>query len=328
MENKGVILVISAESIYLHSIATFSFSSNEEFEIKLPPSLEIIQLKKGNKKNSSTSIHSQSGETGKCEIEVTVIGFFEEKKVIKDNGELGNHYGMRFYPFISSLIKGEIICSKKVGSVSILIPDRYRFLFHLSSIIQNQEKSLLRQSFGREISQYVFTWKNVAARNKQYKLDINIPVRLGGRSLLRIVYFPIYYWIGVLVGIALLSFTKQSSVLIGSITAAWLFMLQRWDSSSLPQNETILTKFYLLFGFILGLWGLFWGLFGIKALFLAIPIVVLLYYVFKATHQFNETGELPTLFATWYAKRVIKKDQERERRSTEVQSKSGTDKNS
>lgn len=313
MENNHVYLKIYAESIYLHSISILTFYSAKEFEITLSPEMEIIQLIKGKQKTLKTII-SQKGDGKNNIIEVSIIGFFEERKIFLNNynNELGAHYGMRFYPFISSIIRGTISCSRKFDHVSIILPDVFRFIFFQSEIKQNDRKSILRQSYGKDFSNYIFTWKDEFDGISKYVLKTNVPVRLGGRSLLRIIKFPIYYWLVALLGVAILSSTDKASVVIGAVVAAWLFMLQRWDSSSLPQQETILTGLYLIFGAILGLWGMMWILIGKITSLLIVPILIVVYIILEAIRLFNETGELPGFFAEWYAKKVIKKDKKRE----------------
>jgi len=316
MESKPVTLQIRSESIYLHSIATLTFVSETQFSVILPYTLEIIQLTKGEQNSAGATegggwkLFSRREEGTKHTIEVSVLGFIEERRVSSDLGdELGNHYGMRFYPFVSSLIREDIICTSLVENVTIVLPNAFRLIFSRTDIIQNNVKSSLKHSFGEAYSIYVFSWKETPKEiGGQYHLAPYITVRLSGASLLRIVRFPVYYWLGALVGIALLSFTDESTVIIGSVAAAWLFMLQRWDSSSLPQRGSLLTLFYLLFGIILGLWGAMWVVCGEWTLLLMAPIGLLVYYVFKATNQFGFTGELPYRFAVWYANWVIRSD--------------------
>ena len=323
MGNNRIILKIFSESIYLHSIATLSFSSGGLFTIKLPSDLDLIQMTKGKEitpeqthwKGEGKVIQAQKIERENYAIEISVIGLFNERTVDYNRHELGNHYGMRFYPFISSIIRGTFLFSRQVENISIVLPNSFRFIFANSDITQNDVSSVLRHSYGEEYSTYIFSWEEEIAYSEEYKLFADIPVRLGGRSLLRIVRFPIYYWIGALIAIALLSFTDNISVVIGSVAASWVFMLNRWDSSSLPQSDTILTVFYLIFGALLGIWGVLWEVIEWKAIFMVIPILVLVFLVFKAVKHFDETGELPQTFARVYAEGVIRKDRRRERES-------------
>lgn len=308
-ENDQVTLKIYAESIYMHSISVISIYSTERIDISLSPELEIIQVTKGKRKVGNT-IQSKK-ENDHNIIELSVMGLFDEKKVIpyKYDDKLGNHYGMRFYPFISSFIKGTICCSKKIDIISITIPDMFNFIFFQSEIKQNNTKSILRQSFGKDYSKYIFSWKDEVKVNSKNIIELNIPVRLGGRSILRIIQFPIYYWLAALTGIALLSLSSdKANIVIGAVVTAWLFMLQRWDSSSLPQKDTLLTKLYLVFGIILGLWGVAWIIIKMKAAILLVPIFIIVYITLKSVNYFILTGELPSCFATIYAKTIIKND--------------------
>lgn len=310
MENEHVILKIYAESIYLHSISTLSFYSVKEFEIRLSTDIEIIHLITGKQKMANTILSQKVG----CHnylVEVSTIGFFDERKVISDNynDKLGNHYGMRFYPFISSFIKGTICCSRKIDNISIILPDMFRLIFFKSEIKQNNKESELRQSYGKDFSNFIFTWKNEVSETSEYTLVFDVPVRYGGRSLLRMTKFPMYYWIIALLGIFALSFTERTSIVVGALATTWLFMLQRWNNSFVPQEDTILTKFYLIYGAVLGIWSLVCEICGLWAMFLLIPIFVMVYFTFDAIRLFNITGKLPKSFAESYAKKIIEKDE-------------------
>ena len=318
MGNNSIIVRVQSESIYLHSIATLSFFSRDAFTIDMPLKLDIIHLAKGkridprNRRSEVNVLQAEKENNNNYVIEFSVIGLFNERVAEWNNKELGNHYGMRFYPFVSSIIRGTFFCSNRIESISIVLPNVFRFIFAKSSISQNNCPSVLRHSYGEEYSTYIFTWDKEMKTTGDYQLFADIPVRLGGRSLLRIVRFPIYYWIGALIAVALLTFTDNIYVVIGAVAAAWVFMLERWDSSSLPQSDTILTRFYLLFGALLGLWGVVWSLYGLWGLIMAIPLLVLVIIVLCAENHFNETGELPQGFARAYARMVIKKDRKRE----------------
>ncbi|ERJ69750.1 hypothetical protein CBG53_00960 [Porphyromonas gingivalis] len=310
MENSHVYLKISAESIYLHSISILSFYSIEKFEINLSTEMEIIQLIKG-KQGKSNKILSQKGDCQNYVVEISVIGLFDERKVISGSydDKLGNRYGMRFYPFISSFIKGTIYCSRKIENISIILPDIFRLIFFKSKIKQNNKESILRHSYGNDSSTFIFTWKNEVNETDKYTLVFDIPVRYGGTSLLRMTQFPVFYWIIALLGISILSLTERTSIVVGAIATTWLFLLQRWNSSFVPQKNTILTKSYLIYGAVLGVWGIMWETCGLWAMFLLLPVFVIVYFTLKAISLFENTGELPKSFAESYAKKIIENDE-------------------
>lgn len=354
MENN-VNLEIKATSIYLHTISILTFKSDSAFRVKL--SYESISIEKGveisRKSGRFVVIESQQDNHKQC-VMVSVIGLIDERIVIKDDkykSILGNHYGMRFYPFISSVLNGLIYCTIKIENVSIVLPDNYRFIFANTFLWQNGNLSELRQSYGDKESIYLFTWDKISPLQTQgqsfcYKLDFNLPVRLNGKSLLRLVIFPVLYWIIALIGITILSISNDNKFLvIGSIATAWLFMLQRWDKSSLPQQNTLLTWLYLLYGAIIAIWGIlssirsndlflfiqdvrngvyawlgegtavsidinnFINVVPLMVLFIIISMIVFL--TFKLTKYFESKGELPKWLAFPYVKWIINGDKKR-----------------
>ena len=327
MGNSSVSIRIQSEAIYLHSIAVLSFSSDSPFLVGLPSTLDVIQVTKGkratpdNESEGTLLFQSHKTERKTHSVEVSAIGLFDERNASWGHDELGNRYGMRFYPFVSSIIRGKFTCSQQIESIIIEIPNSYRFIFAQSSITQNETPSLLRHSYGEDNSLYVFTWDKEEVKSAdEYQLFADVSVRYGGRSLLRIVQFPIFYWLGAVIAIALLSLTENIYVVLGAVAAAWVFLLERWDSSSLPQKGTILTHFYLLFGAVLLIWGIMWHYLGIKTLYLMGPVILLMFILaLWGTKRFNETGELPGWFARFYAEKVIGLDRKRARRKRNTQ---------
>lgn len=350
MENN-VNLEIRATSIYLHSISTLTFMSNSTFQVKLTN--ESISIEKGveisRKPGRFVVIESQQDDHKYC-VKVSVIGLINERQVIKNDkykSILGNHYGMRFYPFISSVLNGLIHCTIKIENVCIVLPDNYRLIFSKAFIRQNGTPSELRQSYGDKESIYLFTWdKNSPSQTQTqsffYKLEPNLPLRLNGKSLFRLVEFPVFYWIIALIGITIVSISNDNKFLvIGSIATAWLFMLQRWDKSSLPQQNTLLTWLYSLYGALIAIWGIlssirsndlryvwncvsawlgggnafsvdinkFINVIPLLILFIIISMVVFLTH--KLTKYFELKGELPEWLAFPYVKWIIKGDKKR-----------------
>jgi hypothetical protein len=308
MENKGITVVIKSDSIYMHSLATITMKSDNEFSVST--NLEIIDLYKGKNNKTHNLLTSEKGDSGRFYIEFLALGFFQERNAFSDNNcEKVAHYGTRFFPFISSLIKGKFVASQIINSIMFELPDKFRLIFFQANVIQNNSLATLRHSFGDLSSKFVFTWKNSIEKSDNYETIVDVPVRFGGTSFLRLVKFPIYYWLIALLGVALLSITEKPNVVIGAVATTWLFMLQRWNNSNLPQQFTLLTKFYLIFGVTLGVWGVCWETLSYWALLLIAPIGVLTFMTLKAINHFNLKGFLPAYIAKWNAKKVIKLDE-------------------
>lgn len=303
MNNDGVILEIRAESIYMHTISTLSFHSVAEFEVGL--SSEIIQIFRGCKKGETKRIKSIQIDDNIFSVELSVIGIFREKTIIYDNDKLGNHYGTRFYPFVSSEIKEVVSCTKTINYVILILPDTLSPIFNLSSIYQNSQKSAdIRHSREKDCIKYIFCWEKELKGDEDKTIVFNIPLKYGGTSILRMVEFPICYWIIALIGIALL-YDNNVRIVTGAIVSSLLFMLQRWNKSFVPQRNTLLTHLYFLYGGILAVWGYSWKLFGLWALFLCLPIIFVLYLTLKNVSIYSKYGKLTKWFSEKYAKVVI-----------------------
>lgn len=307
MKKDGVILEIRAESIYMHTISALSFHSVDEFEVEL--SSEIIQIFKGCKKDETNRIKSIQIDENNYSVELSVIGLFQEKTIINDNDKLGNHYGTRFYPFVSSEIKEIVFCSKTINYVILILPDTLSPIFNLSLIYQNSEKTVdIRHSREKDCIKYIFFWEKELNGDKDNTIEFSIPLKYGGTSILRMVEFPICYWIIALIGIALL-YDNNVRIVTGAIVSSLLFMLQRWNKSSVPQRNTLLTHLYFLYGCMLAVWGYSWYLFGLWALLLCLPIIFVLYLTLKNVSSYSKYGKLTKFFSEKYAKLIILHDE-------------------
>ena len=325
MENQ-ININISAKSIYMHSLSIIEFVSANKFKIKI--SNEIILLKLGNP-ISNGYIESIKKENHHI-INLELIGLFSERKIIIDkenplNKQLGNHYGMRFYPFVSSSIISNIILKNRtVGQVIIELPDQFRWIFFMSNIYQNGKLAQRRHSYDAGISKYIFNWTNQDYQTlKENKLSLEVPIRLGSATLEKLIKFPIYYWIISLFGIFVTAFTEDYRFVIAAVAATWLFMVERWSKSNLPQQNTLLTFFYLIAGFITAIWGVCMSLVNTNLCFtftlsITLTLLIIVCYVltlFKLLNFFKLNGKLPYKLAYLYSNWIIKGDNKREKQS-------------
>jgi hypothetical protein len=315
---------IKAKSIYMHSLSVIEFVSANKFTVKL--SNEIISLELGNL-TSNGYIESIKKENNHI-IHLDLIGLFSEREIITDkenplNKQLGNHYGMRFYPFISSSIISNItIKNGTVGQIIIELPDQFRWIFFKSNIYQNGKLAQRRHSYDADISKYVFDWTNQDYQiSKENKLSFDIPIRLGSATLDKLIKFPIYYWIISLFGVFVTAFTEDYRFVIAAVAATWLFMVERWSKSNLPQQNTLLTFFYLIAGFITAIWGACMSLkesnlcitFTISIILILLIIVCFVVSLFRLINFFKLKGKLPYKLAYFYSKWIIKGDNKREK---------------
>ena len=314
-ENLNMISVhINAESIYEYSLIDMKLTSDKKFSVKI--SGKIVSIQAGDWKSNDSSIKAiQNG--GIFEVNVELLNWFVERKVF-ENEEKGpeNQYGMRYYPFVSSILKGSIIPSSNsiIKSIVIELPDEFRLIWYSYKVLNSENRNSERDhSYGAERSKYIFTWKeNDNSSNGKYLF--NVPIRAGGVKLLKIIEFPILYGILALIGIALASYADKSSVLIAAIAGVLTFLLRQWGSTKLPQRITILTHIYIIAAIVFIIWGISWGLVSHWALILAIPIVWAVYRLWQGALLFSNEGKLPLFVETyWYdqVKRIDKVQKER-----------------
>lgn len=303
--STGISVNISADSIFLDSLATISMVSPSPFDVEINNT--IIDITKGFLSATLNAIQSVESD-GRHVVEVVVTEMFKEK-LVSDNytKNLKNAYGMSFYPFVSSLLDSKIIVSNQPINIVLLdLPDSYRILWSKANVVDgNSYKAFLRHAFGLERSKYIFRWSERGKESNSIQLAI--PLRLGGKALLRITNFPFMYWLLSLFIIAIASTSDKTSILLASVGAAWIFMLRQWNLSNVPQENTLLTHAYLVHGLFIPIWAASWHYYSNWALAWLPIVIAFIYAIQVSTHRFKRDGMLPRSIAEYWLKAVIDK---------------------
>ena len=304
----GISLLIKADSIYQDSIVEISATATKQFKIAFQGKiLNIIFGTLTDKQNSEVVAIEKDGI---YIVSLQIAGWFSEREVYKTD-ETGPHtkYGMRFFPFISSFLLGEFNTSNlSINSVILDLPDEFRLIWYGAEILNpNNVKGELKHSKGKDRSKYYFLWNGVNDQAGRYKFKI--PVRIGGTELLRLTYFPAYYYILALCAVTLSAFADKISILIAAIAGTWTFMLRHWGRSNLPQRNTLLTHLYVIAGIYIFIWGFAWKRFHFWASFLIIPTVIFLMLFFRSLRKFNLEGILPSIIRKYWSHQIKKIDQ-------------------
>jgi len=299
-----MVFKISFESIYMHSLATLEITQNEEFKINFD-SWKVIELDYGID-NSNGKVMSVLDDN-KHKIKMKVANFISERTVYEKSAfSFGNHYGMRFFPFISSILNHNFsIDTTNPINFLISVPDKFRFIYYISTI--NNEN--FKHSYGVSESEYLFELQPINSSHQE--INMNLAIRLGGSNFWGLITFPIVYWIISLLAVGMASIAGNMGVVVGAIAAVWLFILRHWKNSNLPQQDTILTKLYATSAGILGIWGIGYELLGNISLILIPPVMALILAIFYCNRHFNLTGELPLKVAKFFAKRVEQSDSQK-----------------
>ena len=304
----GISLLIKADSIYQDSIVEISATATRQFKVAFKATiLNVISGTLNDKQNCEVVAIEKDGI---YILSLQITGWFSEREVYATD-ETGPHtkYGMRFFPFVSSFLFGNLTTSNlPINTVILDLPDKFRLIWYGAEILNpNNVKGELKHSKGKDRSKYYFLWNDQNEQAGQYKFKI--PVRIGGAELLRLTYFPAYYYILALCAVTLSAFADKVSILIAAIVGTWTFMLRHWGRSNLPQRNTLLTHLYIIAGIYIFIWGFAWKRFHFWALFLIIPTVILLVLFFQSLRKFNLEGILPSIVTKYWSRQIKKIDQ-------------------
>lgn len=321
--NDGITILISANSIYENSLSTVKLIARKPFWVILCGT--VISILQGRVAGEYILAKEKDGIYS---VEAEIIGLFRERRIDESRIEdehtdiASNTYGMRFYPFVSSEITGKIAVRRlPISSIIFDLPDAFRFIWK-DSFIKNPsgDKSFLSHSYGQDRSRYVFRWSQKSIEG-EYILD-NLPVRLGGATLLKLTEFPTIYLVFYLIAISIIAFADWK-LLAGTIIAVWLFMLQQFNSANVPQRSVFLRSLYTVEGVIIAVWGIVWELtilFSKNCPFLyfftpllASCLIFIIVSVFRSIKTFEYTGKFPKSLENYWTETIIKRIEAQEK---------------
>jgi hypothetical protein len=295
---------ITFDSIYDDSSCRIVMTSFDDFKAEF--SGELLKVHTGTLQGNALVEAEKDGSRYK--IDVDLIRWVFERKI--DNSVTGfrtsNQYGMRFFPFVSSSIKGHIAVKNNKISVAIIeLPDKYRFIrTGIEVFFGKSGNTRTLHDRGEDKSRYIFLPDD--RENLEDRLNVDIPVRLGGNALLRITEFPIYYGIISFLAVALAALTKDGRVVVASLVAVYSFMLRHWLNSNPPQRSVLLTNLYTFTGIVLVIWGLAWFFLSYWAGCL-LPVILWMFMKYlKAVRGFSFTGMLPNWLQDYWQSQIDK----------------------
>ncbi|MEO5359555.1 MAG: hypothetical protein H7843_03795 [Nitrospirota bacterium] len=303
-----VSFLIVFSSTYRHSTARMVLSAERTFSLELECG-QIICISQGIKGKHSNQVHAIE-DKGIYKIEFTVLGFIKERRIddsMPDSTE--NNYGMRYFPFVSSMICSNI---KIVGgiftNIMIELPDAYRLIWEQSMILNTDFiESKLDHSYASTASTYIFTWEQQSLKDGQYQF--NIYIRHGSNEIMKLIEFPLMYYVISLAAIWLAYSTGtqdygKRNLVLAAIGAIFSFMLKRWSNANLPQKNTLLTRAYLTAGLLSVFWGAGWLIGGIWALAMIPSFAIYFIMVYHASKKYELDGILPRYIANYWSDKV------------------------
>lgn len=284
-------LSISADAIYQGSICRLNASSHEQFNVV--PNARILAYAKGTP--SSTGICSAE-DKGKHSVELSVVGALTETKTGYGTSGSASQYGMSYFPFVSSHFFLEVSVTSELSDIVVEVPSNFRIIWQSARAVSPTGKiASLGTSYGEKLSTYIFSWKGPQPEGR---FLVEFDIRVGGPSLLKAAYFPIYYYVIALVAVAAAGTAEYTNVFLGALAAAWVFLLRHVNACDIPRRNVLIFHSTVLLGLFLLVWGGTWRLSRLyhnEWIIAAETLVAAAIVVgsFRAVRLFESSGTLP-----------------------------------
>lgn len=286
-------LEIRADNIYQSALAQIRARSLSAFGLVLPDHVQLVGVESGLVSQSQTM--TAVLVNGIHQIDIRVRGLIEEQKLIcaDDKSSIGT-YGMQFFPYLSSLISIDIrVTQARLKTVSITLPDQYRVIWFKQELYCNQQKLQISHSHGEKESTYVYAIEPTPPAQEGDQLHGQLPVRVGGKELLRLVTLPTVYFFTSMLAVFSVFQNNKANLTFGVAIAALALMTKMYGSSNAPQFNTVLRDIYILFALTLGLWSFTLHFIPALAILPVILCLFLCWLIWFSGRCFNQTGKFP-----------------------------------
>lgn len=302
MSQQPLHLLVTAtlDALYSSTIVALRFESANQFAVQLSGSL--LRLKAGH--ITDGEYRSQEELPDRHVLDVELMDWVAERAV-RDESAQGaqNRYGVSFYPFVSSFLRGSVTVvgnSRPLIRYVVDVPDTVRPIYKQAEVLYDSELSgEPRHAHGSERSRFIFTANHPAGGFQSH-----IALRFSASRLAELITYPTAYYALSLAGIATAALIAPPGVVVAAVGALWTFMLREWSVAKVPRRHTILSALYLISAALAAAWALLWELFGWWSA-VAIPIVGTLILTFtKARQRFDRAGTLPRYLARFWSWRV------------------------
>ena len=282
-------LVISAESIYDGSPVTIEARALTELQLRL--SGNAIGFGPGCVGVGDGSAWRSELHDGAHVVRVEVLGWIRERPVAESGEGTSEQYGMRYYPFVSSVVSGTVDLEVgAIDTVDLHLPDEIRVMWFQSSVQFDDRRVEPVHAYGATDSRWIYR----DDKSAKTRVNLDLGARLGGAQLARIVDFPLYYWVLSLAGLVIAArAADNATVLVTAVGALWTVMLRQWSSSRLPQQNTLLTAAYAAAATGAAVWAVLWEVSLVAGLVAVVPFLAATIAALRARRQFARRGTLP-----------------------------------
>lgn len=271
---------------------------------------------------SASLVSSLKNEQQLEEIVVSVIGVYAQVPTVLDAelrygrgpGIARAEYGVRFYPYISSILRFNFnIRDGHIRALKVNNGPEIRLLWSQASFKDEIGEELPRQVAHSSVGwQESLAWLPVSKRPQA--LLIQLPVRASSRTISTSILHPMFTWLATMVGITLAWQLATPAVVVASVIGSWSFLLREWAASARAHQINLLTAIFIFQGAAAAAWGFTLHQGRLAASILGGILVLLTIDLFFASVRFDYRGYLPKRIAVPWAWVAISLERLRARR--------------
>jgi len=255
-------------------------------------------------------------------VVVSIIGVYAQLPTVLDAqlrygkgpGVARAEYGVRFYPYISSILRFNFnVRDGHVRALKVNNGPEIRLLWSQASFKDETGQELPRQVAHSSIGwQESLAW--LPASKRPQSLLIQLPVRASSRTISTSILHPMFTWLATMVGITLAWQLATPAVVVASVIGSWSFLLREWAASARAHQINLLTAIFIFQGAAAAAWGFTLHQGKIAASILGFILVIFTMDLFFASVRFDYRGYLPKRIAVPWAWIAINLERLRARR--------------
>lgn len=254
---EGVSIDVAVTEVFSHSVVDLRASGSANFEVSIASPARWFLLKAGERTSQGTVVSTADVP---FEAAGEVLGCFAHSPVGRGELRFGqapgvdrNEYTVRFFPFISSVLRLELVSSLPIVAFSVKVPRTIRPVWSQATF-----ESPAVGPLEREVAHYPEGWREAMAwrapEERPTMILLELPLRSSGRELARRVLLPELIWLVSLVGILFSASFTDWKIVAASLVAAWALLLRELVDSDRGHQVTFLSAVFLLWAAFQAIW--------------------------------------------------------------------------
>jgi hypothetical protein len=316
----GVELIAAVRDTYAFSTVRICAAAEHPFSLDVSPA-HVYTTKRGFTEGSSL-VHS-AGADGLWEIDADITGVFaqlpvragEELRYGRGPGIERAEYGVRFYPFFSSVLKLRLAVSRGLRSVTVEDRAEVRLLWDRASQLRHDGSTeQLVRAHSPSGWRQTFRYSPAAPT-----VELTVPVVASRRFLFRVVVFPLVTFAGSLVAVFAAHVLLDSEAVVAALGASATLLLREAVQSERAHQANLGNALLGVEGLLVLAWAAGLTLLPTAVMIgIAVVLVAAGVSLVGLTGRFEYVGRLPWPLASTWARAATALERWRARRRSRV----------